>query len=108
MITGETFAATVSVGGIPFGVAYNGGNGYVYVTNWGSCTVRVIDGTTVIATIPVGTYPYAVGYDSGNGDGYVSNSNNGTVITGAAVGAPVPAAGGGTGGAAETVNVYAC
>ena len=41
----------------PWGIAYDQSNGYIYVANFYSGTVSVIDGATntVIATIPVGT-----------------------------------------------------
>src|SRR3989449_9732294 len=70
---GGTVVANVTVGNSPQDVAHDSGNGYVYVANWGSDTVTVIDGTTVVATVPVGRRPRGVGYNSGNGDGYVAN-----------------------------------
>src|SRR5207247_8813288 len=42
---GGTVVATIPVGGNPAGVAYNSGNGYVYVTNPFSDIVSVINGT---------------------------------------------------------------
>jgi len=43
----------------PWGIAYDpsNSNGYLYVTDYGSDTVLVINGTTVIATITVGSEP---------------------------------------------------
>src|SRR5437762_12875128 len=70
---GGTVVATIPVGGNPAGVAYNSGNGYVYVTNPFSDIVSVINGTTVVATVPVEYHPSAVAYDSGNGYVYVAN-----------------------------------
>src|SRR5436190_23060219 len=70
---GGTVVATIPVGGNPAGVAYNSGNGYVYVTNPFSDIVSVINGTTVVATVPVGYNPSGVAYDSGNGYVYVAN-----------------------------------
>src|SRR5947208_1042706 len=64
---GGIVVATIPVGGYPTGVAYDSGNGYVYVAN-GANNVSVIDGSTLVATIPVGGYPTDVAYDSGNGD----------------------------------------
>src|SRR3989441_7605546 len=89
---GGTVVANVTVGNSPQGVGYNSGNGYVYVANWGSDTVTVIDGTTVVATVPVGNNPFGVGYNGGNGYVYVANqgSNNVTVINGTTVVATVP------------------
>src|SRR3989449_5595603 len=75
---GGTVVANVTVGNSPQGVGYNSGNGYVYVANWGSDTVTVIDGTTVVATVPVGNNPFGVGYNGGNGYVYVANSGSET------------------------------
>src|SRR3989442_1004477 len=89
---GGTVVANVTVGNSPQGVAHDSGNGYVYVANWGSDTVTVIDGTTVVATVPVGRLPSGVVYSCG--DGYVSVANQGsataTVINGGTVVATVP------------------
>src|SRR5438034_1190756 len=81
---GGTVVATIPVGGNPAGVAYNSGNGYVYVTIPGSETGSVISGRVVVATVPVGDGPSGVAYDSGNGHVYVSNyfSSNISVIDG--------------------------
>src|SRR3989449_11631515 len=67
---GGTVVADVKGGNSPQGVGYNSGNGYVYVANWGSDTVTVIDGTTVVATVPVGNNPFGVGYNGGNREVY--------------------------------------
>src|SRR6266571_2888359 len=89
---GGAVLATVPVGNGPFGVAYDSGNGYVYVTNLGSNNVSVINGTIVVAAVPVGVNPHGVAYDSGNGYVYVANyiSNNVSVINGTTVVATVP------------------
>src|SRR5438034_401968 len=91
---GGTVVATIPVGGNPAGVAYNSGNGYVYVTNPFSDIVSVVDGTTktVVATVPVGYLPRGVAYDSENMYVYVADygSNNVSVIDGTTVGATVP------------------
>jgi len=65
----------------PWGIAYDPSNGYIYVANYGSGTVSVINGknNTVIATIPVGSDPMGVAYDSSNGYIYVANWYSGTV-----------------------------
>ena len=67
-------------------VAYDPSNGYVYVTNWFSNNVYVINGTTnsVIKTVSVGSGPLGVAYDPSNGYVYVTNycSNNVFVING--------------------------
>src|SRR2546427_1093821 len=64
---------------MPVGLAYDSGNGYVYVANAGSDNVSVISGTTVVATVPVGDDPIGVAYDSGNGYVYVTNDNSNNV-----------------------------
>jgi len=73
----------------PVGVAYDPSNGYIYVTNFGSGTVSVINGATntVIATIPVGSEPEGVAYDPSNGYIYVADyySNTVSVINGTTV-----------------------
>src|SRR2546425_10733047 len=71
---GGTVIATIPVGDYPFGVAYDSGNGYVYVANYNSNNVSIISGTTVVATIPVGGGPSGIAYDSGNGYVYVANA----------------------------------
>jgi YVTN family beta-propeller protein len=93
-----TVTATVAIGSRPSAVAYDGGNGDLYVANAGDAFVYVISGATnqlVGAPIPVGYFPYAIAYDSGNGDLYVVNlgANSLSVINGATnqvVGAPIP------------------
>lgn len=85
----------VSVGDDPFGVAYDGGNGEVFVANLVSKNVSVIcDGSTscggstklnsVVATAPVGNSPEGLAYDSSKGEVYVANSgtNDVSVING--------------------------
>ena len=71
--------ANVTVGTEPYYLAYDAANGYVYVSNFNSGTVSIIDGTTVGSTLPVGTNPYGVTYDSGNGYVYVANAGSDTV-----------------------------
>src|SRR5439155_1404357 len=94
VISGRVVVATVPVGDGPSGVAYDSGNGYVYVSNYFSSNVSVIDGTTntVVATVPVGYLPRGVAYDSENMYVYVADygSNNVSVIDGTTVVATVP------------------
>ena len=64
-------------------MAYDSGNGEVYVADSGSNNVSVISGTTVVATVGVQGEPTAGAYDSGNGDVYVGNYENSvSVISG--------------------------
>src|SRR3989442_776944 len=67
---------TIQVGTSSYGIAY--GNGNIYVANFGSNNVSVINSTnTVVATIPVGIHPAGVTY--GNGNAYVANYGSNTV-----------------------------
>jgi len=79
-------AATIPVGRGPTGVAYNSGNGDIYVAGFLSNSVSVISTATntVVMSIPVGNAS-DITYDSGNGNLYVSNywSKNISVISGA-------------------------
>jgi len=87
VIDGTTVIATIPVGRGPWGVVYDPSNGYIYVTNWHSDTVSVIDGAnnTVIANItvgPLGPFSWGVAYDPSNGYIYVIDSSGtvGTVV----------------------------
>src|SRR5438309_11054191 len=64
---GGTVVATIPVGGNPAGVAYDSGNGYVYVTNPFSAIVSVTTRTTVAATAPSEYSAPRVAYDPANG-----------------------------------------
>jgi YVTN family beta-propeller protein len=79
-----TFAGvqtTVTVGFEPSSVAVDSANGEIYVANYGSNTVSVINGATntVVATIPVGANPSSVAVDSASGEIYAANYGGGTV-----------------------------
>lgn len=79
VIDGTAIMATVSVGSAPISAAV-GGNGYVYVMNYGKAgapgdTVSVINGTSVVATLVVGDFPSTAAYDSSNG--YVYEASEG-------------------------------
>jgi YVTN family beta-propeller protein len=71
----------IDVGSSPENVAYDNGNGDIYVTVVNLNNVSVISESTdsVIANVPVGSVPTALAYDSGNGDVYVTNSNSNSV-----------------------------
>ena len=70
-------ATNVPVGMSPFGIAYNSENGYVYVANFYSNSISVVDGFTndLVMSIPLdsNTFPAGVIADSDNGDVYVTN-----------------------------------
>ena len=78
--TNDVFA-TVGVGTKPYGVATDATTNTIYVTNFGSNTVSVIDGATntVTATVAVGAYPTAVATDATTNTIYVANSGGNTV-----------------------------
>jgi len=86
--TNKVVVSSIPVGTYPIQVAYDSGNGDVFVSNWGSNTVSVISNAgnnTVLVTIPVGLVPHGMAYDDGNGYVYVANdgSDNVSVISGA-------------------------
>ena len=71
---------TIPVGSEPVGVAFNSLNGDVYVANYGSNTVTVINDTNkAFDTITVGSSPYAVAFNSLNGYMYVTNAGSDSV-----------------------------
>ena len=72
---------TITVGSNPDGVAVNDADDTVYVTNFGSGDVSVINGRTgtVAGTITVGSNPIGVAVNEGDDTVYVANSTSGTV-----------------------------
>jgi uncharacterized protein len=86
MIDEKTNALTsVATGEIPCAVAVDPVAKRVYVANYGSDSVTVIDAASdaasqkVIATVQVGEHPQAVAVDSGTHRAYVANTGNSTV-----------------------------
>ena len=77
-ITFTYSVVSVPVGSGPVGVAYDSGDGYVYVANGGSNNVTVLNGTRVVGNLPAGSSPWGVTYDSQNGDVYVANWGGGS------------------------------
>ncbi|MGA8542535.1 MAG: hypothetical protein WB947_03200 [Thermoplasmata archaeon] len=81
--TGETgiAGATIGVGSVPNGTAFDSGNSNVFVANAGSNNLSVINSATnsVVGTVSVGTSPSSLAVDSANGDVYVTNSGAKTV-----------------------------
>ena len=74
----EGVVDTITVGDGPSKMAYNPGNGYLYVINSDSNSVSVIDqNNDVVNTIPVDAN--AIAYHPGNGNIYVSNGVSDTV-----------------------------
>lgn len=81
---GGLTAVNVTVNKNPEGVAYDNGNGYVYVTNLGPSQsapgiVSILAGATVVANVTVGDAPLGVVYNDRNGIVYVANYNSGTL-----------------------------
>ena len=71
---------TIAVGANPNGVAYSPSNDRIYVANFSSNNVSVIDPTnTVVATIAVGNSPFGVAYSPLNDRIYVANSGSNNV-----------------------------
>jgi YVTN family beta-propeller protein len=74
---------TITVGGLPNGIAFDSQNGYLYVANFAPGTVSVIDGreNSVVATVNVNlpVSPWEVAFDPTNGNVYVSDNKNGAV-----------------------------
>lgn len=82
----SSIVGTVKVGLSPMALAYNTSSGYIYVVNYGSGNVSIIDGSTLVASPKVGTLPDAVLYDPSNGLAYVANgaTDNVSIIRGTA------------------------
>ena len=81
----------------PVDIVFNPDNGLLYVANFGSGTVSVIDPATntVVGTpIPVGLFPVGIAFNPDNGFMYVTNQGDGTVsvinpATNTVVGTPI-------------------
>ncbi len=70
---------TVHVGPEPEFATFDPSNGFVYVPNWGSSNVSVLDGTSIVATINVGSIPFSSLYDPANSLVYIVNEGSGTL-----------------------------
>jgi len=73
--------ATIPVGNQPSGIAYDLASKEMYVSNFASNTVSVIDTSNnhVIAYISVGNKPVTIAYNSHNNNTYVTNVGDNTV-----------------------------
>lgn len=73
-----TLLTSIPVGTNPSAIAFDPANGNVYVANYGSNTISVINGNTVTRSpISVGSGPDSV--TSGNGNVYVTNYNDNSI-----------------------------
>ncbi|HKR74859.1 MAG TPA: YncE family protein [Candidatus Nitrosocosmicus sp.] len=81
MPSAYAFMGSIQVGSHPFDLIYNNINGNIYVANFDSNSVSVIDSTTnqVIATIPVEQKPRHIILNTENGNLYVINSGSNSV-----------------------------
>ena len=68
-------------GSLPSGIAFNPDNNQLYVADFGSSAVHIIDDQTneVVKTISVGDRPWGVAYNPVYNKIYVTNSGSGTV-----------------------------
>ncbi|HEY6535419.1 MAG TPA: hypothetical protein VIY08_06425, partial [Candidatus Nitrosocosmicus sp.] len=79
-VLADSVIATINVGDNPWIIAYNSANNDMYVANFGSNTVSVINSNNqLVATINVGFSPQAIAYNSVNNDMYLANYRSNTV-----------------------------
>ena len=78
---GPSVVATVAVGTRPWGVAVNSSTNRIYVANYNSNNVSVIDGAnnTIVATVSVGSNPYGAALNPSTNRIYVANQGDDTV-----------------------------
>ena len=76
--------ATIEVGPSPNCVAYDPGNGRIFVSNYNSTSLSVVsdNNNTVIATVPLQKQPQGIAFDSGKSELFItySESNKVSVI----------------------------
>ena len=79
----STATTTVSVGGVPNGIAFDALNDDLYVANFSPGTLSVINGTdnSIVTTVNLNdpVSPWYVGFNPSNGNIYVSDTKNGAV-----------------------------
>ena len=84
-VNGIGVTATITVGGSPWGVAYDSGKSEIFLVNSASGTVSVLSDSNnkVVSTITVGQSPYRDLYDSGKSEVFVANyaANSVSVIS---------------------------
>lgn len=71
---------TLTTGQIPCAIAVDSSSGRVFVANYGSGTVTVIDGVSdsVVGTVNAGAHPQAIAVDSSNHKVYVASTQEDT------------------------------
>jgi YVTN family beta-propeller protein len=76
-----TDTVPLPAGSAPFGIAFNPNNGNMYMTNFNSDSVSVVNPSTntVISTIPVGSAPFGIAFNPNNGNMYVTNAGGKTI-----------------------------
>jgi YVTN family beta-propeller protein len=75
--TDDATVASISVGTLPRGPAFDPANSYVYVPNYGSSSISVITGASLYTTL-TGTYaPFDAAYNPGNDYMFVSEVSSG-------------------------------
>lgn len=74
----QSVIKTIDVVSFPYNLKYNPNNGYIYVGNYYTNDVSVIDSVTntVIKTLDVGNDPRYLEYNPSNKDIYVANSDS--------------------------------
>ena len=75
--TATSTVSTIGTGQVPMAVAVNEATNRVYVVNYGSSDVTVIDGAShrAIATIPVGLWPQQIAINARTNTVYVVNTH---------------------------------
>jgi YVTN family beta-propeller protein len=86
-VRGETgtLVTQLNAGSMPNYETFDPTLGWIYVSDYGSNQVTIINGTSIVGSLTVGTGPGPLVFDPHNGYIYVTNygSNNVTVINGA-------------------------
>jgi len=81
VINGRSHATkTLTTGEIPCAIAVDSSSGRVFIANYASGTVTVLDGVndSVVATVSTGAHPQAIAVDSSNHRVYVMSTQEGT------------------------------
>lgn len=83
----DPIAPSVGVGDYPIGGTYDSWNGLVYVVNWDSSNVSLLNGTADVGSVPVGSHPAAAIFDNATGLVYVLDdlAHNVSVLNGSKV-----------------------